>query len=90
MTTKVILLGTGTPIPDPEKFGPSVVVMCDNSIYIVDFGPGVVRRATAAGIRPSQLSQAFLTHMIGTIMIQLIQTVVQKLFGIKMVNYKEV
>ncbi|MHA2226961.1 MAG: MBL fold metallo-hydrolase [Candidatus Hodarchaeales archaeon] len=63
MTTKVILLGTGTPIPDPERFGPSVVVMYDTSVYIVDFGPGVVRRAIAAGIRPSQLFRAFLSHM---------------------------
>ncbi|MHA2113680.1 MAG: MBL fold metallo-hydrolase [Candidatus Hodarchaeales archaeon] len=63
MKTKVILLGTGTPIPDPEHFGPSIAIRRNNSVYIVDFGPGVVRRAVAAGIKPSQITTAFLTHL---------------------------
>ena len=63
MKTKVILLGTGTPIPDPERFGPSLAIERNNSVFIVDFGPGVVRRAVAAGIKPSQLTTAFLTHL---------------------------
>jgi ribonuclease BN (tRNA processing enzyme) len=63
LTTKVILLGTGTPIPDPERFGPSLAIRIGDSVYIVDFGPGVVRRAVAAGIKPSQITKAFLTHM---------------------------
>jgi ribonuclease BN (tRNA processing enzyme) len=63
LVTKVILLGTGTPIPDPERFGPSLAIKYDDSVYIVDFGPGVVRRAVAAGIKPSQITKAFLTHM---------------------------
>lgn len=63
METKVILLGTGTPIPDPERFGPSLAIKIAEKIYIVDFGPGVVRRATAAGIKTSQITKAFLTHM---------------------------
>ncbi|MFX0173790.1 MAG: MBL fold metallo-hydrolase [Candidatus Hodarchaeota archaeon] len=63
MVTKVVLLGTGTPIPDPERFGPSLAIKYDDSVYIVDFGPGVVRRAVAAGIQPLQITKAFLTHM---------------------------
>ncbi|MHA1975396.1 MAG: MBL fold metallo-hydrolase [Candidatus Hodarchaeales archaeon] len=63
MRTQVILLGTGTPIPDPERFGPSIAVKNEDNVYIIDFGPGVVRRAVAAGIRSSQLTIAFLTHL---------------------------
>lgn len=63
METKIILLGTGTPIPDPERFGPSLAIKTTNKVYIVDFGPGIVRRAAAAGIKPSQITKAFLTHM---------------------------
>ncbi|MFX0107346.1 MAG: MBL fold metallo-hydrolase [Candidatus Hodarchaeota archaeon] len=63
MTTKVVLLGTGTPNPDPRKAGPSVAVIVDESVYLVDFGPGVVRRAMEAGLRCPQLTLAFLTHL---------------------------
>ncbi|MFW9981973.1 MAG: MBL fold metallo-hydrolase [Candidatus Thorarchaeota archaeon] len=63
METKVILLGTGTPNIDPERSGPSVAIVVDKSVYVVDFGPGIVRRAIAAGIKPTSLVRAFLTHL---------------------------
>ncbi|UCG01519.1 MAG: MBL fold metallo-hydrolase [Candidatus Heimdallarchaeota archaeon] len=63
METEIILLGTGTPIPDPERFGSSLAIKSNQKVYIIDFGPGVVRRAVAAGIKPSQMTKAFLTHM---------------------------
>lgn len=61
--TKIILLGTGNPNPDPERFGPALAVIVDDSVYLVDFGPGIVRRACSAGIKTEQLTKAFLTHM---------------------------
>jgi len=61
--SRVILLGTGTPNLDPDRYGPSVAITANKSVYIIDFGPGVVRRATAAGIHPSQMTCAFLTHL---------------------------
>ena len=62
MTTKVVLLGTGTPNPNPKRSGPSIALIVDEQVYLVDFGAGVVRRAIEAGIKPSQLTIAFLTH----------------------------
>lgn len=67
--TQIVLLGTGTPIPDPERSGPSVAIVVNDTPYIVDFGPGVVRRAEAAyrqgikGLAPSGLTRAFVTHL---------------------------
>ena len=61
--TRVILLGTGTPNPDPERMGPAVAVMSGDRVYIVDCGPGVVRRAAQAGIGMQQLTRAFITHL---------------------------
>jgi ribonuclease Z len=61
--TRVILLGTGTPNPEPDRMGPSVAVVTGNRVYLVDCGPGVVRRATEAGIGMQQLTRAFLTHL---------------------------
>ena len=68
--TKVVLLGTGTPAPDPDRSGPATAVVVDDVAYIVDLGPGVVRRARAAAtahglkaLEPTNLRIAFLTHL---------------------------
>jgi ribonuclease Z len=61
--TRVILLGTGTPIPDPEHSGPALAIVTGQNVYIVDAGPGVVRRAAQAGIRMDQLTRVFITHL---------------------------
>ena len=68
--TRVVLLGTGTPIPDPERSGPATAIVVDDSAYLVDFGPGVVRRAKAAvldrhiaALEPGNLKVAFATHL---------------------------
>ena len=68
--TKLVLLGTGTPNADPDRFGPSVAIVVNDTPYIVDFGPGVVRRASAAaslkgivGLKPENLKIAFATHL---------------------------
>src|SRR5690348_12424593 len=47
-TTQVVILGTGTPILDPDRSGPAFAVVVNGAAYLVDFGPGVVRRAAAA------------------------------------------
>ena len=36
--TKVILLGTGNPNPDPERAGCSVLILVNDTPYIIDFG----------------------------------------------------
>jgi ribonuclease Z len=46
--TRVVLLGTGTPVPDSDRSGPATAIVVDDSAYLLDFGPGVVRRAKAA------------------------------------------
>jgi ribonuclease BN (tRNA processing enzyme) len=63
MKSKIILLGTGNPNPDPERFGPSVAITVNDSLYLVDCGAGVGRRVAAAGILVSQITRVFLTHL---------------------------
>lgn len=68
-STKVVLLGTGTPRPFPDRLGPATAIVVDDQAYLVDFGPGVVRRAAAAAaqgtsaLEVSKLRIAFLTHL---------------------------
>jgi ribonuclease BN (tRNA processing enzyme) len=67
--TRVVMLGTGTPNADPDRYGPAVAVVVDETSYLVDFGVGVVRRAAAAersGIKAlaaPNLTVAFATHL---------------------------
>ena len=67
--THLVLLGTGNPNANPDKSGPAVAVVVDGKAYIVDAGPGVVRRAAAAArkgidaLSAPNLGIVFLTHL---------------------------
>lgn len=67
--TQIVLLGTGTPSPDPERSGPSTAIVVNGTPYLIDFGPGVIRRSAAAfqkgvkGLSVVNLRVAFLTHL---------------------------
>lgn len=66
---RIVLLGTGTPNAESDRSGPSVAIIVGDTPYIVDCGPGVVRRATAAremgteALEPKKLTRLFLTHL---------------------------
>jgi len=68
--TKIVLLGTGTPAPDLERSGPATAIVVNDTAYLVDLGPGIVRRAAAAffdkdikELEPTKLRVAFVTHL---------------------------
>ena len=68
--TRVIMLGTGTPNPDPERSGPAVAIVAGGRAYLVDAGPGLVRRAADAArihgidaLEARQLGIVFITHL---------------------------
>ena len=67
--TQVVLLGTGNPNPDPDRSGPATAVVVRGRVYLVDAGPGIVRRAAAAAragvtaLRSENLKTVFLTHL---------------------------
>ena len=69
-TTRVVLLGTGTPNADPERWGPAVAIVVGDQSYLVDAGVGIVRRAVAAAraqslpaLQAARLNRVFLTHL---------------------------
>ena len=39
--TQIVLLGTGTPITDPDRSGPATAIIVNDTPYIIDFGPGL-------------------------------------------------
>ncbi|MGH7646175.1 MAG: MBL fold metallo-hydrolase [Gemmatimonadales bacterium] len=67
--TRVVLLGSGTPNADPDRSGPAVAVVVNGVAYLVDAGPGTVRRAAAAerrgiaALAAKNLRIVFVTHL---------------------------
>ena len=62
-TTQVILLGTGTPYPDPATSGPATAVVVGGRVLLFDAGPGVMRRLKAANLPISGPEALFITHL---------------------------
>jgi ribonuclease Z len=63
MALSVTLLGTGSPIPDPNRAGPATLVRGDGLALLVDCGRGVLMRLAAAGLFPPGLDALLLTHL---------------------------
>lgn len=60
---EVTLLGTGSPIPDPNRAGPSTLVRAGGQVFLADCGRGVLQRLAAAGVGAAGLSALLLTHL---------------------------
>jgi ribonuclease Z len=60
---EITLLGTGSPIPDPNRAGPSTLVRAGGQVLLVDCGRGVLQRAAAIGVGANALSALLLTHL---------------------------
>ncbi len=60
---KVTLLGTGSPPPVIDRFGPSVLVEAGNQKLIFDVGRGSLQRLTQAAVKPRDITAVFFTHL---------------------------
>jgi ribonuclease Z len=60
---QVIILGSGSPIPDPGRAGPSTLVCTSVGDLLFDCGRGVLMRAAAAASGAAALQALFLTHL---------------------------
>ena len=61
--TQVVLLGTGTPYPDPSASGPATAVVVGKRVFLFDAGAGVMRRLNAASLPISGPEAVFITHL---------------------------
>ena len=70
--TKLIVLGSGTPNPDPNRAGSGYAVVVNETPYLIDFGPGIIRRAASMSppwggkieaMTVKNFEHAFLTHI---------------------------
>ncbi|WP_333890530.1 ribonuclease Z [Mycolicibacterium gadium] len=60
---EVTLLGTGSPIPDANRAGPSTLVRAGGQTFLIDCGRGVQQRLTGAGTGANALTALLLTHL---------------------------
>ena len=70
--TKVVVIGSGTPVADTRHGGISVAVVVNGQPYIIDCGPGFWRNSQAStpafggkitALEPKKLTRLFLTHL---------------------------
>ena len=70
--TKVVMLGSGNPFPDPERSGPSVAIIVNDVPYLFDAGAGVWQATGAAtpkyggtvkALESGNISKVFITHL---------------------------
>lgn len=60
---QITLLGTGTPMPNPDRAGAATLLVSGDHRLLVDAGRGVVMRLAGAGVLPVMLSAVTLTHL---------------------------
>jgi ribonuclease Z len=69
--SKVVMLGTGSPVPLIERFGPAVAIVVNDRPYLIDAGEGSYRASQTAtpkyggrvpGLDLKNLDRLFLTH----------------------------
>jgi ribonuclease Z len=60
---RVTLLGTGTPNPNVERFGPSTLVEVGNQKLLFDVGRGATIRLTQLGVPLRDVTAVFVTHL---------------------------
>src|SRR6476659_8855672 len=60
---KVTLLGTGTPQPLMERFGPAILVQAGGEVLLFDAGRGCLQRLRQLNIPYDKINALFLTHL---------------------------
>ena len=59
---ELILLGTGSPPPSPDRSGHADGIVVDGRFYLVDAGRNVCRQIAAAGFPVKDVDHLFFTH----------------------------
>jgi len=67
MSLTITLLGTGSPVPNPDRAGPATLISAGDGAgaehYLVDAGRGVLMRLAAAGLGAPDLAAVLITHL---------------------------
>src|SRR5262249_18187291 len=61
-TMRAVLLGTGSPPPNPKRRGPATLLSLGDEKCLVDAGSGVGNQLVQAGVRPYDWPRVLITH----------------------------
>src|SRR5437773_11831745 len=59
---RAVLLGTGSPPPNPKRRGPATLLTLGEEMFLVDAGSGVGAQLVQAGVRPHDWPPVLITH----------------------------
>src|SRR3989442_5001583 len=59
---RAVLLGTGSPPPNPKRRGPATLLTLGEEMFLVDAGSGVGAQLVQAGVRPYDWPRVLITH----------------------------
>lgn len=60
---RVRLLGTGTPTPSLKRASAGYLIETGDRKILFDFGPGAYNRLLEAGVKPTEITDVFFTHL---------------------------
>ncbi len=60
---RIIMLGTGAALPDPDRNHSSILVTIRDRHYLLDCGHGATHQMMRAGVDPTQVNHVFLSHL---------------------------
>ena len=60
---EIVLLGTGNPIPDPDRAGPATLICAGDANLLIDCGRAVLQRAAAIHVQANELTAVSVTHL---------------------------
>jgi ribonuclease BN (tRNA processing enzyme) len=60
---RIRLLGTGTPTPSLKRMSSSYLVELGDRKILFDCGPGAYHRLLESGVKPTQITDVFFTHL---------------------------
>jgi ribonuclease Z len=59
---RVVIFGTGTPAPRPDRFGPSALIEAGGQKLLIDAGRGATIRLYQLGVPLGRIDALLLTH----------------------------
>jgi ribonuclease BN (tRNA processing enzyme) len=59
---RLTIIGSGNPVPSPDRFGSAYVLTVGDQRLLFDCGPATTYKLAKAGIRPTDIDHLFFTH----------------------------
>jgi len=59
---KLIIVGSGTSVPHPQRASPSIALFIDDRFFLMDIGPGTLRQLAIAGLAFEDIDYVCISH----------------------------